>query len=802
MATERIPSVSHPGVPQKPPPPPSMLDRFRSLLVHRSSSAGDLDDSDSTSPLTTEEVVAVYEVVLSELVLNSKPIITDLTIIAGEQREHAEGIAHAICRRIVEVPAAQKLPSLYLLDSIVKNIGKEYIKHFAVRLPEVFCEAYMQVNSVMYKPLRHLFGTWSAVFPQSVLRRIEAELRLSFRSQSPDVASESPVRPHSIHVNPKYARQSEDSTIATAGAVAGAARMKSPESIMHPTYPVSSRKLPPPSNVAASRSLHLRRESDRPYAPIDDFPTDNVPGRFDRASPSHPNLDYGLGRPVGARDKQMGRQRERVLDNNRRTPVLNIVNGREHPDPRALIDAYGDDKRKYTSVVRPNQYEHLEMRGKATPLSWQDTEEQEFNWAEIDPTLAERSRSNNFPQLSAASIGGGRIGIGKQKDFSREYEITFSSQHRPMREGPSIHVGHASPSVSHTSNHSLVFGNSKELMAKEPVVYNQFAGIAAPDKPNLVQNPALQSQLLHLQQPGEKFLPAAGATSSSHSGSSSQYGFPGQNMMQPVNPALASKTGLPSHPVQIPNNVLQFLDTPLPPPTATLPISVPSSGSAYSGLLSSLLGQGLIALANQATASEPLGIDFDMDLLKARHESAVRALYDDLPRQCTTCGLRFRFQEEHSSHMDWHVTRNRMSKNRKQKASRKWFVSTSMWLSGAEALGVEAAPGFLPADPTEEKKSDEEMAVPADEDQTACALCGERFDDFYSDETDEWMYKGAVYMNAPDGLFAGIDRSQLGPIVHAKCRSESSDVSPGNIAMGEGYQENVEADSPRKRIRR
>lgn len=69
--------------------------------------------------------------------------------------------------------------------------------------------------------MRHLFGTWSAVFPPSVLNKIEAQLQFnpSVNNQSSVLAtmraSESPRPTHGIHVNPKYLRQLEHSTLDT-----------------------------------------------------------------------------------------------------------------------------------------------------------------------------------------------------------------------------------------------------------------------------------------------------------------------------------------------------------------------------------------------------------------------------------------------------------------------------------------------------------------------------------------------------------------------------------------------------------
>ncbi|OLL26358.1 hypothetical protein NEOLI_004592 [Neolecta irregularis DAH-3] len=127
-----------------------------------------------------------YRCSLTELTFNSKPIITNLTVIAQENMHAAAVIAKCLEEHINRAPPPHKLPALYLLDSICKNIGTPYTTYFGRNLYRTFMEAYTLVDPSTRRKFEELLHTWkqpmpmsnshSPVFPFDVTRPIENAL--------------------------------------------------------------------------------------------------------------------------------------------------------------------------------------------------------------------------------------------------------------------------------------------------------------------------------------------------------------------------------------------------------------------------------------------------------------------------------------------------------------------------------------------------------------------------------------------------------------------------------------------------
>jgi len=108
-----------------------------------------------------------YKNSLEDLTLNSRYEISNLTVIAKENTEHALAISRVLEKHIGSTPPDRKLPALYVLDSVVKNIGTPYTLFLGRNLYSIFMNAYTLVNPGVRKKLDEMLQTWQQPVPGS-----------------------------------------------------------------------------------------------------------------------------------------------------------------------------------------------------------------------------------------------------------------------------------------------------------------------------------------------------------------------------------------------------------------------------------------------------------------------------------------------------------------------------------------------------------------------------------------------------------------------------------------------------------
>lgn len=131
------------------------------------------------SEASADEVARSYAEELDELTTNSKPVINYLTMIAEDHLPHCAAVVSAIERKVLSEEPDRKLPFLYLLDSICKNVGGKYIEQFAKNIPSLVGGVYDVSSPKVRTAVHALIKTWNGVFPGVVVDQVNARVNAS-----------------------------------------------------------------------------------------------------------------------------------------------------------------------------------------------------------------------------------------------------------------------------------------------------------------------------------------------------------------------------------------------------------------------------------------------------------------------------------------------------------------------------------------------------------------------------------------------------------------------------------------------
>ncbi|KAK1300648.1 hypothetical protein QJS10_CPB13g00795 [Acorus calamus] len=743
-----------------------------------------------------QELVDQYKMALAELTFNSKPIITNLTIIAGENLQAAKGIANTICSNIIEVPSEQKLPSLYLLDSIVKNIGRDYIKHFAAKLPEVFCKAYKQVEPSIHQGMRHLFGTWKGVFPAAPLQSIEKELGFaainngsSSTVSKPDSQTQRPA--HSIHVNPKYLearqrlQQSNRAKEMSSDSTGSRSTSADDSEKLDKTAATGRQWTELPAKIQACNAVQ-RYQSNILKEPVRGKDSLSVYGDHEFTSDLPRTADLRTRR---SSEKMADRGPDKVWSGPGRDVSETAVDKRNGFDANHAYGNYHAFRSSEAALQIPPTKD-ISSKGEVTSGSWKNSEEEEYMWDDMHSRFTDRgwtdsSLKSNWSHDAlekTENLQRGKYVFLQGLSTSQSSEYSTSGHSDPPTEPGNVLAALmksgliGSTSTAGTFQPPLPSGPPPAQLATTSSNLVTPISVSAPSsRGNASSFPGALPPL----PPGPPPPPSLVGTSSQASGTSAV-----PNPLSTLLNNLVAKGLITSSAPEVPTvtavpHLLQHKDVEVPAATSMLVDSNPTSVTVSSALPTPEFclpeKRAGPPQAPKVESKGQVGTEFRPEIMREFHPEVISDLFDDLPHQCSICGLRFNLSEQLSGHMDWHDLR-KSELDTDDQISRRWYSVLGDWID--RRVGPSFGPMSAISIKDEITQVDEsEPMVPADESQTICALCGEIFEDVYSVEKDEWMYKGTIYMSIPsvEGHIGNADDDGVrGPVIHATCASRSS----------------------------
>ena len=147
-----------------------------------------------------EEAKLTYYTLLRDLTFNSKEKINQLSQISEKNSKYARIIVDVVYKHIKEAIPGQKLPTLYLIDSIIKNVGGIYKQLFEEHIVEMFLLVFESGTGDIKTSLYKLRNTWRKVIDERELARLDKYVK----ERDANWPIQSTNENKCIYINPTY----------------------------------------------------------------------------------------------------------------------------------------------------------------------------------------------------------------------------------------------------------------------------------------------------------------------------------------------------------------------------------------------------------------------------------------------------------------------------------------------------------------------------------------------------------------------------------------------------------------------
>lgn len=634
-----------------------------------------------------------WRAAVEDLKDNVRHEIITLTNLARELTSIAFPIAEILEQHIKKAPPQRKLPAIYLLDSIVKNVGTPYTLFFGKNLYQSFMDVYASVDQRTRHKLEEMLQTWkepvpgsidtTPVFPIDVVKPIENALikarTSALQAQQDQMRSQMrgrggrPPAGYRATPTPPNARQ---------------------QPFNQPPYPAMNGHRP---DTAVGQQLPYAQHQNMPYAAA--TPQGQAAAPF-----APPQGHYGApAAQAGTSIDSLNNDIEQLI------AAVGAALGRSphssdiQTELKALLALQGLLRDKYKSLPQEqlvavrNQVDHLAVKYRVSFVARPS----------ITPT----------PPLPAGPF------------------------HAPMHHQP-----HQTSSVAPVPSASAPPApvSLDSLLGKGALAALLNRNSATPQPASTPQTaPATLAAL-----PPPTPQRAEHQKSSTPDPMALLGALRGAGLLPPPTPQ-PSQTPLSQ--LLAPPPLPVMATTPVPPASSQ------AAGAGSLDLASIIAkAQKIAATAKAGPVITSGGISFTESSLSQPRPHLFPLLYQALGLPCTQCGRRFMSDDEgkkkKTAHMDWHFrVHQRMIEAEKRGQHRSWYVDQADWIHSVELVDFDHTDNLDGAEnPTQAAGSSrpktQNIPVPDDGDNTnsVCPICQEKFETKWLDEAQEWVWTDAM----------------------------------------------------------